>query len=89
MEIFHTFFTLLVPEHKKHQMDNLMKRIILKILMMKTWNELLTLTCGTQLQLLLLCVGQLGHRLLAEESIQVPFVPGIGHTHQDGEEEES
>ena len=57
--------------------------------MMRTWNELLTLTRCTQLQLLLLLrVGQLGHGLLAEQGVQVALVPGVGDAHQDGEEEE-
>ena len=40
-----------------------------------------------KLQLLLL-VGQLGYVLLTEESVQVALVAGVGHAHQDGEEEE-
>ena len=40
-----------------------------------------------RLQLLLL-VGQLGYVLLTEESVQVALVAGVGHAHQDGEEEE-
>ena len=37
---------------------------------------------------LLLLVGQLGYVLLTEESVQVALVAGVGHAHQDGEEEE-
>ena len=65
-----------------------MKMMIFKILM-ETWNELLTLTSSTKLQLLLLLrVGQLGHRLLAEQGIQISLVPGVGNADQDGEEQE-
>ena len=37
---------------------------------------------------LLLLVSQLGYVLLTEQSVQVALVAGVGHAHQDGEEEE-